>query len=681
MQAIRKSKSGQHLLSIFRPIPKEFIELNQLIFYTKGKEKFLKKNFDLTSLCTAYNLGRLVPFIGSGMSMPTCVSWKKFIEKLEGQCGIKPPESDDRDLIQRAHIARQKLLLSGDNVAEAIEKAVYSGNKKEVPKQTTALASLFWPLVCTTNYDDIYLRAKFSKAAETQRQRRVFGRSDSDCRHILHHLNFPTSEVVWALQGFLRPRDKNLLNLLGTCRDADQLAKELVVGHAEYRREAHRAPHFRRCFAEVFRTSSLFFLGSGLTEHYFLTLFDEIIELTGPPVRPHFAIIEEGMVDPDLMRQQYHIVCMTYPKDKHDYVTDYLKEFCAFVEDDRVRLSSWGFRIRSPKKVEQCDIGDNFKVVRGPLPKPTALLQHEAVAISCGRPKRSGEVPLVSPYIADAVGINEENEEDCEWLNNWTVKWTKLKNVYGIVARELMNKGDSSRDRRSPEAIRIAFLKSLKKAEEHGIKVLHVQLLGAGENKVFHPWISLIQMAKAYGQFFRERKYLNYVSLSVHLYVVDPSIIALLQGSFIDLVEHLEDSRLLIGIEVIDTSGNVTRYHQFVNADDKLAKLVGKSVRIQKHPPTVSVHPTPLLDSKPKPLPNVQGLKVKNLGLVSGSTLIIDYRKRTLKMEESGQFNEHEPPSEGFDCIKQIFDGDANTAQKDAVGSLHPSLPRYPPPQ
>ena len=582
----------------------------------------MQKNFDLTSLCTAYNLGRLVPFIGSGMSMPTCVSWKKFIEKLEGQCGIKPPESDGRDLIQRAHIARQKLLLSGDNVAEAIEKAVYSGNKEEVPKQTTALASLFWPLVCTTNYDDIYLHAKFYKVPKTQRQRRVLGRSDSDCRHILHHLNFPTSELVWALQGFLRPRDKNLLNLLGTSRDADQLEKELVVGHAEYRRETHRAPHFRRCFAEVFRTSSLFFLGSGLTEHYFLTLFDEIIELTGPPVRPHFAIVEEGKIDPDLMRQQYHIFCRTYPKGKHGCLTDYLKEFCAFVENPRVRPSSWGFRIRSPKKVEQCDIGDNFKVVRGPLPKPTALLQHEAVAISCGR---SNGIPRVNPDIADTVGLNKKNIKDCGWLNEWTVKWKKLKNVYGIVAREL-----SSEDQRSPEAIRIAFLKSLKTAEKDGIKVFHVQLLGAGKDKTFPAWISLIQMTKAYGQFFRERKYLNYVSLSVHLYVFDPSIIALLQGSFIDLVEHLEDSRLLIGIEVIDTSGNVTRYHQFVNADDKLAKLVGKSVRSQKHPPTVSVHPTPLLDSKPQPLPDIQGLKVKNLGLVSGSTLIIDYRSDRL---------------------------------------------------
>ena len=35
---------------------------------------------------------------------------------------------------------------------------------------------------------------------------------------------------------------------------------------------------------------------------------------------------------------------------------------------------------------------------------------------------------------------------------------------------------------------------------------------------------------------------------------------------------------------------------------------------------------------------------------------------RVQEMEESGQFNEHLQPPEGFDCIKQIFAGDADAA-------------------
>ena len=99
-------------------------------------------------------------------------------------------------------------------------------------------------------------------------------------------IDFPAGEAVWALQGLLGPRDAGVKQILGEKFDKARFEQELVVGHAEYRTVANRAPHFRRCFAELFRTRSFLFLGSGLSEPYFVSLFDEIIELTGPPVRP-----------------------------------------------------------------------------------------------------------------------------------------------------------------------------------------------------------------------------------------------------------------------------------------------------------------------------------------------------------------------------------------------------------
>lgn len=53
-------------------------------------------------------------------------------------------------------------------------------------------------------------------------------------------------------------------------------------------------------------------------------------------------------------------------------------------------------------------------------------------------------------------------------------------------------------------------------------------------------------------------------------------------------------------------------------------------------------------------------------------------KQRTQKMEEAGQFNEHMQPPEGFDCIKQIFDGDVNatwywlTVPNDALDGAEP---------
>ena len=577
--------------------------------------------FDPKPLCAAYDRGRLVPFIGSGMSIPTCTSWGNFVRKLEEQCGI---EASGPDLIQRASRAMQRVRLSSTDVATAIKSAVYSGNGREVPRQTEALASLSWPLVCTTNYDDLYLRKNLHR---TRTARQVVGRSDQDCRRVLQHLNFPVGEVVWALQGFLSPDDA-LRGMLNPELPLDRLEKELVVGHAEYRRAAHREVHFRRCFAEVFRSVSLFFLGSGLAEPYFLALFDEIIELTGPPAQPHFAIVEAGQVDPELMRQQYHIVCMTYPKGQHECVTAYLKEFSKFAGACRVRPSAWGFRVRSPQYLGQHDSDDHFTVVRGVLPDPRSLPSGEAVAISCGRestqqPTEGGTLArgqvAVNKDIMVKVGLPEHFTDTYKWLNDWTIQWKDPANVYGIVARKLID-GAPPQDRRSPYAIQKAFLESLKKVADDNIRVLHVQLLASGELKEFHPWVALTQMIRAYGQWFRDSKN---PSLSVRLYVVDPAIIALLHGSFINTAEHLEDTPLHIGVEVIDAAGRATWSHQFVKADTPLAELAVE--RNLPTPRTVRVRPKPSRDFTCIKFIDAKDLTIQELGLVSGSTLILDY--------------------------------------------------------
>ena len=609
---------------------------NSKCFREIGKQNSIKSerywemnsDFDPKPLCAAYDSGRLVPFIGSGMSIPACVSWKEFVERLEAQCITGRQTAPGKDLVQRAFFAMQSLLLNGTVVAEAIQEAVYSKCIGKFPEQTKVLASMFWPLICTTNYDDLYVRAKYNwlKQRNAKMSIRVVGRSDADCYHVLQHLNFPASEVVWALQGFLKPREMCVTKALGSTYDGDQLERELVVGHAEYRRAAHRTPYFRRCFAVMFQRSSLLFLGSGLEEPYFLSLFDEIIELTGPPATPHFAIVEEGKVDLELMRRQYHIVCMTYPKNKHECVAKYLTEFSNFTRESRVRPSSWGYRLSSPQHVGWCDSNDQFRVVRGVLPKPEELPCGEAIGISCGRQETPCDPrgrPLVNPNFTNWI------TPDYEWLNDWTLRSKARENVYGIVARELPGNGESSRDRRSAEAIRMSFLNSLKQAEMDRFRVLHVQLLGAGPGKVFHPWVSLTQMARAYGQWFRKRlRNRKHEPVCVELYVVDPAVIALLQGSFIDLVEQLQDAPLHIDIEIIDSSGNVDRHHQLINANAELFNLVPNvQSSCENIGPKISARPKPSPDHEPIGFCDVKNWTVREFGLVSGSTLVLDYRK------------------------------------------------------
>jgi hypothetical protein len=603
---------------------------------------------DLKTLAAAYDKGLLVPFIGSGMSSPTCRSWQDFVSALETKAAL--PANLSAGLMQRAMFALQCLRRKAVDVAEAIEEAVYTPGGNGIPDQTLALANLYWPLICSTNYDDLYLRAVRQHGRTLPQGRalpQVYGRSEIDCRRVLQHLSFPAAEAVWNLQGFLGLRD-------APKRDdpppnyPGNLKHELVVGHAEYRLAAHRAPHFRRCFAEIYRTRSLLFLGSGLAEPYFLTLFDEIIELCGPPVRPHFAFVEEGTVDPAFMRLQYHILCYTYPRKQHEHVTQLLQGLGTLLSTERVRTAKWAFQFASPKAVDATHSRCHFNVLRCGLPSPDVTGPHEAMAVSCGRgglehvdpdlDRMRRGVPLPSGQGMQMLGLSKRT--DFAWLgqSNWVVQWEEKKNAYGIVARDLISPGDhGSRDRRSPEAIRLAFYAFLDEMLNRRVERVHVQLLSAGHGKAFHPWIALVQMARAYGQWCKDKGNIPAAELvDVNLYVVDPSVIALLQGGYVNVVEHLEDMPMCIGVDVIEPDGQINRHYQMVKANDTLKTLMQHIYYEFGRDPVIYPLPAPHSDRIRQTFRQAMNETARDLGLVSGSTLIVDFRTDTDRADRQG---------------------------------------------
>jgi hypothetical protein len=592
----------------------------------------MAENFDLQSLCSFYDRGYLVPFIGSGMSRPACSDWSTFVTLLEGQKRTSEPAAGASTLIQRALFALQALRQDGVNVADAISKAIYCDDAK-LPDQAIALASVYWPLICTTNYDDIYLRAKlfFQERKRELKLPRVLGRTETDCRELLRHIDFPAGEAIWALQGLIGPRDPEVMKILGTKFDKAQFEQELVVGHAEYRTVANRAPHFRRCFAELFRTRSFLFLGSGLAEPYFVSLFDEIIELTGPPVRPHFALIPEGDTDPEFMRQRYHIICNTYPKDAHQTVTEWLKAFSRHLHGERARPALWGFRAQTQTTFSGHDLTDNFRVVRASMPSPSALAEGEAIAISCGRgenPDAKNEIDRRRgvPLCSDAGRrILERKDLTPDWGSDWVVRWTDPKRSYGVVARELNTGSRLLEDQRSPEVIRTSFKDFLSIARSAKIRKAHLQLLAAGPERSFEPWISLVQMARAYGEWFRENDIGAKDAIIATVYVVDRGVIALMEGGYVDLARELQGTPIHVNIEVIDSTRRGDRYHMLVDTDKTIGSLVGV-LRAQRKP-FVYAFPTPTKQFSPKPLDEISKLSVREFGLVSGSTLVVDFRE------------------------------------------------------
>ena len=594
-------------------------------------------SFDPLQLLTAYDRGRLVPFTGSGMSVPACTTWDQFVARLEsGACipAAAMSGSTSARLVERALVALRVQRRMGISLPDAVRKALYLSPSGSLPENAVALARLHWPLICTTNYDDIHLRATVhcllgkGTAPDDLPDIRVLGRSDADCKRLLQHLALPAEQTIWALQGFLHPTHADARAVLDPAQAFDALEQELVVGHAEYRRVTHRAPHFRRAFAELFRSRSLLFLGSGLNEAYFRMLFDEIVELGGTPGQPHHAFVEEGALDPDFMQREYHIVCHIYPAGKHEHVGEWLRLLADALGRQRVRVSGWSFRMTAPSQAIDDRVDPEFIVVRGALPTPGELEQSAALAVSCGRdypPGRPAEpgswgYPGLSASRARELGLRDRdgrytwNDE-----NGFVVRFLDAARTYGIVARDF---GDDDRATRSPEAIRKALIAFFEHARETGYTTLHIQVLAAGRHRAFASWVSLTQMARAFGEWCGKSPS-DTARPRVIVHVVDSELLALLDGGFLDLREALVDAPLRLQIEVVEPGGERSRYHALVPATTTLGDVA--DVTATNFDPTVAALPKPVHRAVPLSLKRVAHLTLRDFGLVSGSTLVIDY--------------------------------------------------------
>ena len=331
-------------------------------------------------LLAAYERGRLVPFVGSGLSYPNCHLWPEFVKRLEKAAKIAASEEnpsnydeDDSDaLIRQANTAVRKLRARNpDLFAWEVRKALWT-KKRNTPPATASLAGIWWPLVLTTNYDDLLLTDFREK--QHPRQMDIVGRSAADCQRILTSLNSPSRALLWALQGFFGgpPGSDD--------GDLHQLKDELVVGHEEYRRVTHRALHFQRAFAEVYQSRQLFFLGSGLKEHYLRDLFNEILEVYGPCVYHHYALVKRGELNPDFMEANFQIKVIEY--DDHAQVHKWLDQLGEAIKGERYKTVRWTYACQSQPTLHSVDQKIHIELVRSSL--PTHLDENECLAVSAG---------------------------------------------------------------------------------------------------------------------------------------------------------------------------------------------------------------------------------------------------------------------------------------------------------
>ena len=269
-------------------------------------------------LAAAHEAGKLVPFVGAGMSMEYCKGWRPFVEALAAELKLPLPAAKDgqqaispEDLYRTADRAASHLRLMSWSARRRILSRALRCTGNTIPKQMAALTGLDWPLIVTTNYDDLILKSRPNQHGVPEPM--VLGRSRKDCVDVVRSLDGLQRPIVWHVQGHIaRMAEPDAENL---SPELLELLEQVVLGHQEYQQAINAEPDFRRAFAEVFRRRSLLFLGSGLAESYMVNLISEAMHGMGPSPHPHYAMMtsaEAAKADPAFLAVRLGITPIVY---------------------------------------------------------------------------------------------------------------------------------------------------------------------------------------------------------------------------------------------------------------------------------------------------------------------------------------------------------------------------------
>ena len=510
----------------------------------------------LPRLVTAYHEGLLVPFIGSGMSAGSCVSWHTLLSNLERQvCNSQTHElPEEAPTSEELYRFADNLTALIDPMPRAKRRRLYlnaiSNNPHCVPPQSEQLASVFWPLVISTNYDDVFWSSVRYSRSHTPR---VLGRSPADCHNVLASLDFCVDSILWAIQGFIGGPHSKRRESVRDRHQRKRMVDEIVLGHRQYQQVTNDAIHFRRAFAEVYRRRSLWFLGSGITESYLISLFSEIRHYYGAGRHPHFACFKEGSVEDEKLRfleSRLGIVPILYSE--HDCLPYFLQEFACQARKKSSRLISKRYQM-----MEGC-MPVEVQIVDSPLPE----CSDDAIIVSLGR---NGEQPIPGKMAQNAMkGLErKKRSRDLVWRPIKTKPNSKClpttfiydnsedgdSRLLGVAARVQKNGED---DVRNLGVIPGTLVEGLQEAEKRA-KVIHVGMIASGVGRPWHPVHPFMQMLVAVRQFVQGNS--NGSARRIVLHVVDWRLRMALRANLVGVREVLYSDWVLYRVEVDNKRG------------------------------------------------------------------------------------------------------------------------------
>jgi len=567
----------------------------------------------LPRLVAIAEAGRLVPFIGSGMSRPVCSDWLGFVQALEREAGTEPPADPGKrprtpssdELIRRANAAVRALKGRADGaLTQAVRRALIdtAAATRAVPPQAAALARVRWPLVLTTNYDNCYA-AGFEDAAHED-PLAIVGRGVEDCQRVLNSLSMAGRPLLWALQGHLT----NAPRRLRRTDVSEQLEAQLVVGHEEYRRVTYREPHFRRAFAEVFRQRSLLFLGAGLQENYMQELFGEVLETYGPATRPHYAFVQKGDVDTAFLLARLQIVCVEYPKTHHEVVVGWLNRLAETLRTpQRAPVAwSWGRVGKDP----------DFELVRGALPDHAA--PGECLAVSAGG---SGKLYRLSAPIRKVVnswGVSAKASA-VTWKAPFLGRFEGHP-VFAVRARDTMGERSLAEIHHASRALFDAVAPTCRHIRLHLLATGGATTARNTDRVLRHPArFSFVQTVRAWGAWRRANPD---VPCRLTMHVLRGSVTSDVASGRIDVLELLSCEDMRFFVEVMGTAGEFER-RLFLTLPTEPLRVVVDALQLAPMQWEMRVTPPARMTTTAfEPLrPDLLGKTLEAIGVLPGSTI------------------------------------------------------------
>jgi len=252
--------------------------------------------------------GRVVPFVGSGVSMAVRVNGKPVFPSWGGLLAdmadalVAAGKPDEAEIV-RLQCKRQRWFKAAEEAIEGLNTKGFRDvlrKRFNVPQPADAdwsLPDAIWrlqsPIVVTTNYDQVMAWRK----PDSQR---LLNDQPEELAE-LYHAADPQRPFIWHLHGHIERAASLILapaQYDAFYRDGEQTLKQYRAATVQLQ--------------SLLANWTLLFVGFGLQDEYVMQLVSQVLQAFGGATRNHFALMKKGEADIQGLWKQHHVQVIEY---------------------------------------------------------------------------------------------------------------------------------------------------------------------------------------------------------------------------------------------------------------------------------------------------------------------------------------------------------------------------------